>query len=86
MPRSDAHDARNAAFRQAFGKPFEYKESAGPTAQVITEEASKLDISHFVEDVPASKGARIHWLGNRSAKKVLLYFHGACFKKTYIEI
>ncbi|KAI1625071.1 Alpha/Beta hydrolase protein [Exophiala viscosa] len=79
MPRSDAHDARNAAFRQAFGKPFEYKESAAPTAEVITEEAKKLDVPHFVDDVPASKGARIHWLGDRSAKKVLLYFHGGGF-------
>ena len=86
MPRSDAHDARNAAFRQAFGNPFEYKESAAPTAEVITEEAKKLDIPHFVEDVPAGKGARIHWLGDRSAKKVLLYFHGACSKKISIEI
>src|ERR1700761_7114808 len=76
MSRSAAHDARNKSFREAFATPFEYKANALPTAQVITEEAQSLNLAHSIEEVPAGGGARIHWLGNSSAHKVLLYFHG----------
>lgn len=82
MSRSAAHDARNKSFREAFAKPFEYKATALPTAQVIIEEAQKLNLEHSVEDVPAGSGARIHWLGDRSAKRVLLYFHGEASKSS----
>jgi hypothetical protein len=84
MSRSAAHDARNKTFREAFAKPFEYKANALPTAQVITEEAQKLNLEHSIEDIPAGRGARIHWLGDRSAKRVLLYFHGKA-SKSYLR-
>ena len=85
MPRSEAHQARNESFRAAFAKPFEYKESAQPTAQVIQEGAQKLQLENFVEEVPKGQGARIHWLGQRTAKNVLLYFHGECFEKKCLK-
>ena len=76
MSRSAAHDARNTSLQELFLNPFELKAAIPPTAQVIPEEAQKLNLEHYVEDIPSSRGARIHWLGDRSAKKVLLYFHG----------
>lgn len=76
MSRSDAHDVRNAAFRKAFETPFEFKSSLLPTADLIAKEAKKLGLQHEVQDIPSGRGARIHWLGDRSAKRVLLYFHG----------
>ncbi|EXJ92458.1 hypothetical protein A1O3_01009 [Capronia epimyces CBS 606.96] len=79
MSRSAAHDARNRGFREAFATPFEFKDSLLPTGELIPKEAQKLHLQHEVEDVPAGRGARIHWLGDRSASKVLLYFHGGGF-------
>ncbi|KAJ9660578.1 hypothetical protein H2198_002515, partial [Neophaeococcomyces mojaviensis] len=69
MSRSEAYDERNKGFREAFAKLFDLAAVAVPTRQIITEEAQKLDIAHHVDDVPNSKGARLHWLGDRSAKK-----------------
>ena len=76
MSRSAAHAARNRGFREAFAAPFEFKAALLPTGELIPKEAQKLGLKHDVEDVPDGRGARIHWLGDRSAKKVLLYFHG----------
>lgn len=76
MSRSAAHDQRNAEFREAFGKPFELASAAQPTAVLVPEEAKKLGLAHYAEDVPNSGGARVHWLGNPSPQKILLYFHG----------
>ncbi|KAK7883448.1 hypothetical protein LTR67_011198 [Exophiala xenobiotica] len=79
MSRSAAHDARNSAFREAFKTPFEFKASLLSTGELITKEARKLNLRHGIEDIPAGRGARIHWLGDRPAKRVLLYFHGGGF-------
>jgi hypothetical protein len=76
MSRSEAHEARNKGFREAFAKPFDLASVAVPTAKIVPDEAQKLGVDHYVEDIPNSQGARLHWLGNRAAKKVLLYFHG----------
>ena len=76
MSRSEAHDARNKGFREAYTKPFELASAAVPTAKIVPDEARKLGVDHYVEDIPESQSARLHWLGNREAKKVLLYFHG----------
>jgi len=31
------------------------------------------------EDVPDGQGGRLHWVGDRAAKKVILYYHGGGF-------
>ncbi|EXJ82596.1 hypothetical protein A1O3_06409 [Capronia epimyces CBS 606.96] len=79
MSRSAAHDERNTSFREAFRTPFEFASSAAPTAQLVQTETQKLKLEHDVEDIPNSNGARLHWIGDRSAEKVLLYFHGGGF-------
>lgn len=81
MSRSEAHDARNTAFREAFRKPVEFGATCPPTGTLIETEAQKLNLEHHVEDVPVPNGndAKLHWLGDRSAKKVILYFHGGGF-------
>jgi len=83
MSRSAAHDQRNAAFREVFRKPFEAQAAMTGTGQTIQEEAQKLKIEHYVEEIPKGRNARLHWLGDRSAKKVLLYFHGTGFGVTH---
>ena len=76
MTRSEAYDARNKGFRDAFSKPLELAAVAVPTATIIPEESQKIGMPHHVEDVPNSQGARLHWLGDQSAQRVILYFHG----------
>ena len=76
MSRSADHENRNAAFREAFLKPLEFAAAAPATAEQVRTEAQKLGIEHHVEDIPNSQGAKLHWLGDRTAPKVLLYFHG----------
>lgn len=76
MSRSAAHDARNGSIREAFLDPHSFKTTLPPTAQVIANEAQKLNLEHYMEDIPAGRGAQIHWLGDRSAKNVLFYIHG----------
>jgi hypothetical protein len=76
MSRSEAHDQRNAQFREAFKKPFDFKSVASPTSELVPTEAKNLGLAHYVEDIPNSDGARLHWLGNPEPQKILLYFHG----------
>jgi hypothetical protein len=76
MSRSKAHDQRNAAIREAFLRPFELAAASPPTGQTISVQAQMLNLDHSIEEVPGGKGARLHWLGNRSAEKIILYFHG----------
>jgi len=79
MSRSEAHDQRNAGIKDAFMKPFEFASSTPPTAELVPTEAKNLELAHYVEDVPNSGGARVHWLGNPKPQKILLYFHGGGF-------
>lgn len=75
MSRSAAHDQRNDAMRTAFLKPMDLP--TAPTGETITSTAQKLEIEHSVDDLPGvGSPAKIHWLGDRKADKVLLYFHG----------
>ncbi len=76
MSRSDVHDQRNAQFREAFKKPFEFGQTAKPTSELIPEQAKELGLAHTVDDIPNGHGARLHWLGNTKPDKVILYFHG----------
>ncbi len=76
MSRSEAHDQRNAQFREAFKKPFDFKSVAKPTSELVQTEAKNLGLAHHVEDIPNSDGAKLHWLGNPEPQKILLYFHG----------
>ena len=57
-------------------KPFDLASAATPTAELIPTEAKNLGLAHYVEDIPNSEGARLHWLGNPEPEKILLYFHG----------
>lgn len=77
MSRSQAHEQRNDAFREVFLKPFDFVASAPTTNTQITDVAKKLGVDHVVEQVGSAPGSpKIHWLGDRKARKVLLYFHG----------
>jgi hypothetical protein len=76
MPRSVAHEARNKAFRDASIDNGTTRANATPTAQLIPAQAQELGVKWEVEDVPDGQGGRLHWVGDRAAKKVILYFHG----------
>jgi hypothetical protein len=76
MSRSAAHDARNKSYREALGDNSAAIAASIPTAQRIPTQAKELGVKWEVEDVPDGQGGRIHWVGDRAAKKVILYFHG----------
>lgn len=76
MSRSTAHDARNAALQSTFSSLDGARAQSIPDAIVIPARAKILGLAHCVEDIPESDGAKIHWVGDRSATKVILYFHG----------
>jgi len=76
MSRSPAYDARNKGYREALTDSAAFKASSIPTAQRIENDAKELGVKWEAEDVPDGQGARIHWVGDRAAKKVILYFHG----------
>jgi hypothetical protein len=80
MSRSAEHDARNTAFRGVFQSTDAARAAIPPTAETIENCAKTLNREWHVDDVPYSKGGRIHWVGNRSSKRVLLYFHGEKIK------
>src|ERR1700677_195328 len=82
MSRSEAYNARNKAVREASANRAQAKAAAAPTAQIIPAQASELGVRWEVEDVPDGRGGKLHWVGDRSAKKVLLYFHGDYFPTT----
>lgn len=76
MSRSAAHDARNTLVRETYSDVELARKNAIPTATVIPARAEKLGLAHSVDDVPDSDGARIHWVGDRHAQRVILYYHG----------
>lgn len=76
MSRSTEHDARNAAFLTTFSSCDVSRAQSTPNSIIIPKQAKLLGLVHNVEDVPDSDGAKIHWLGDRSSRKVILYFHG----------
>jgi len=76
MSRSAEHDARNDALRSQFSSLDGARAQAIPDAEVFPKRAKILGLAHEVQDVPNSDGAKIHWIGDRSSKKVILYYHG----------
>ena len=46
------------------------------TASVLAKYAKSHQIDYRVEEVRSGDGAMLHWMGDRKAKKVILYFHG----------
>lgn len=76
MSRSAAHDARNRRYREALTDSATIKAVSIPTARRIENDAKELGVRWEAEDVPDGQGGRIHWVGDRAAKKVILYFHG----------
>ena len=76
MTRSTAHEARNKAYRAALTDNATAKAAAIPTAQLIPKQAKELGVPWEVENVPSGQGGKIHWVGDRAATKVVLYFHG----------
>lgn len=92
--RSAAHEERNKALRAGFASPDAARKASLPTATTVEARAKDLKLDHEVEEVPNSDGARVHWLGDRTAKKVWVYLHGQllliyrtkCFIFTHISI
>ena len=76
MARSEAHNQRNAQFREAFLKPWDFANSTPPSGKTIESEAKELGLAHEVDDIPNGQGAKLHWLGNTKPDIVVLYFHG----------
>ena len=76
MPRSEAHEARNAAVREGFRSVKDARAASVPTADAIVSTCETLKVAHKVEDVPDSQGARLHWIGDASPRNTILYFHG----------
>ena len=76
MSRSEEHDSRNKALQQAFSSRDDAKAAGQPTAKTIQAECRKLGLPWRSEDITAAEGARLHWIGDRDATAVLLYFHG----------
>ena len=76
MSRSPEHDARNFALQARFSNLDNARAGAIPDAITIPNRAKLLGLQHEVQDVPESEGARIHWLGDKSADKVIVYYHG----------
>jgi hypothetical protein len=74
MSRSADHDQRNDVLREAFLKPLGFAAAAPVTAEQVPAEAQKLEIEHHVENIPNSHCARLHWLGDRKAPDVFLFF------------
>ncbi|KAF2806750.1 alpha/beta-hydrolase [Mytilinidion resinicola] len=79
MSRSTAHDARNVELRKAFVDPSVAQSVSIPTAVIIETRCKKNNVAWKVEDISNSSGARIHWIGDRSAQKAILWFHGGGF-------
>lgn len=77
MSRSQNHDQRNDAIREAFLAPFEFAKAAPTTNSQILSTVEKLGLHHSEEELQKKRDpSKIHWIGDREAEKVLLYFHG----------
>lgn len=76
MSRSAEHDARNTAFRASFQSPDTVRAAIPPPFRTIEACCKKLDRPWHVDDLPNCEGGKIHWMGNRTRRNVILYFHG----------
>lgn len=76
MSRSAEHHARNTFLRENLSDPEKARKEAPPTADTVKKVTSEMNLPCKVEDVPDSDGAKLHWIGDPAANKVLLYFHG----------
>lgn len=79
MSRSAAHDARNAFLRDNSSDNELGRQLSVPTGEVVKKISRELGVTLKTEDIPNSDGGRLHFLGNSSAEKVILYFHGEHF-------
>ncbi|CAK1360897.1 unnamed protein product [Cercospora beticola] len=77
--RSAEHDARNSALKTALGTTELARAASQPTATTVPSRCNEIGLSWEVQDLADSHGARIYWLGARTAPTVLLYFHGGGF-------
>ncbi|KAJ5958127.1 uncharacterized protein N7479_005277 [Penicillium vulpinum] len=85
MSRSVEHERRNDFYRNVFGDGDEARAVAPPTAKVLDDCCTALKIQHQIEDIPESDGAKLHWLGDRSAANIILYFHGGGYGLPALE-
>ncbi|KAK5044475.1 hypothetical protein LTR84_010756 [Exophiala bonariae] len=85
MSRSAAHDARNQLLRETLSNNEDARKSSVPTGETVRRITSDLGISLKSENIPSSDGARLHFIGQISAEKVLLYFHGGGFGLSAFE-
>lgn len=76
MSRSAEHDARNNALRAALGTTQLARAASQPTGTTVPSVCADLKLPHAVEDIANSEGGRLHWLGDRKAENVLVYYHG----------
>ncbi len=76
MSRGAQYELRNKAAREFLLDEGRARKLAPPTAEVVPAQAKELGVKWEVEDVPDGRGAKLHWLGDRNAKTVILYFHG----------
>ncbi|OCK78706.1 alpha/beta-hydrolase [Lepidopterella palustris CBS 459.81] len=63
-------------FQSAFSDLDLARKNSPPTSTTIPARCKILNLPWQADDVPNSSGARIHWIGDRSAKKVIFYIHG----------
>lgn len=76
MTRTADHEARNQFLRDTLGNNDAARKAAVPTADTVKKVANELALSLKSEDIKNSDGGRLHFIGDTSAQKVLLYFHG----------
>lgn len=76
MSRSAAHVQRNSQSRALFSSCQRARDVLPTTKATIAARMQALNLQYHVDDIPNSNGAKLHWLGDQSAKKLLLYFHG----------
>ncbi|KAH7080777.1 Alpha/Beta hydrolase protein [Paraphoma chrysanthemicola] len=79
MSLSSQKEARNAALRQALSSAEAANAASIPDEKLVPEQCKDLKLPWQVEEIPDSEGAKLHWIGDRSATNVLLYFHGGGF-------
>ncbi|KAL5313072.1 hypothetical protein ACEPPN_019499 [Leptodophora sp. 'Broadleaf-Isolate-01'] len=85
MSRSAAHDARNAFLRDNSSDNELGRQLSVPTGEVVKKISRELGVTLKTEDIPNSDGGRLHFLGNSSAEKVILYFHGGGYAFSAFE-
>lgn len=79
MAGLEAYQGRHKALGEVQSVTARARAASTPTAQVIPAEAKELGVKWEVEIVSNGEGGKLHWVGDRAAKKVVLWFHGGGF-------